>query len=668
MSEQPDFNEIFSTVIRQWRTTNSQRMIFGVKMPQTKQAIVKLAENLKEVLDIFPSFSLVKKEQAMEIVVKTEGSEKDPSAMANIPANLPSLPNIFKQLNIESISIGDGVTEQELTDLFSGMSMSVEEIKELGGLKGYLQLKEIVHIDVDQIKFKLLKDGEQIGAGGGALKAKKQKVAKLAKLMDSAWKEYIGGKVTKNDFKDQNKDAIKAAAEDTKELEKTLKRMMAKQKEAEKFLAQLELKLFDIGFPTEAIEALKKKLLKPKKVTIAEDELARLRKIEQEFLKNSDGRMDSTLETIDTIKKKLSDETARSEAIMHQMGQGGVILDKNGNILTINATAQKILGLPEKDLRGKNLKEVLQPHHMMTSVSNWQDETDDHTPSEVKVHAPNDETLAVIQESAIVVENETGRSIGVVSALQSVTQQEELNRRKNDILDVLGHDLRAPLGAIKQNFNVLTQMTQINAEGNPQQKKFLENCQSSIGRMQRLIEKILDTRQLETGKILLRYDMIETKSLLEQSVTSLSDLAKNKNITLKVTTTQMRNMEGDPERLYQVITNLVTNAVKFTSEGGDIIVEGRTVQDMGKEYIKISVKDSGMGIDPENLTIIFDKYQQVTVNAPTGVRGLGLGLSICKTIVELHGGTIWAESEMEKGSTFTFQVPVMPKSENNQSQ
>ncbi|MCK5178525.1 MAG: HAMP domain-containing histidine kinase, partial [Candidatus Omnitrophica bacterium] len=233
---------------------------------------------------------------------------------------------------------------------------------------------------------------------------------------------------------------------------------------------------------------------------------------------------------------------------------------------------------------------------------------------------------------------------------------------------VLGHDLRAPLGAIKQNFDVLTQMTQINAEGNPQQKKFLENCQSSIGRMQRLIEKILDTRQLETGKILLRYDVIETKSLLEQSVTSLSDLAKNKNITLKVTTTQMRNMEGDPERLYQVITNLVTNAVKFTPEGGNIIADGRTVKDMGKEYIKISVKDSGMGIDPENLTMIFDKYQQVTVNAPTGVRGLGLGLSICKTILELHGGTIWVESELGKGSTFTFQVPVMPKSEDKQSQ
>lgn len=660
-----DFTEIFSDVIRKWRTADSQRMIFGVKMPQTKQAIEKLSESLKEVLDIFSSFSLVKKDQAMEIVVKTEGSGKDPSAMASIPANLPSLPKIFKQLQIDSISLNQGITELELMELFNGMSTSAEEIEEQGGLKEFLRDKGVTHINVDQIKFKLLKEGEQIGVGTGTAKAKKQKAAEFAKLMDSAWKEYLVGKVSQKDFEGQNKDSIQAAAKDTKQLAKTLKRMMSKQKEAEKFLAQLEQKLFDVGFPAEAIEALKKKLLKPKKVTIGEDELARLRKIEKEFLKNSDGRIESTLETINVIKKKLSDETARSEAIMHQMGQGSVILDKEGKILTINATAQKILGLSEKDLRGKNLKDILKPHHMMTSVSNWQNETETHTPSEIKVHAPNDETLAVIQESAIVVESETGRSIGVVSALQNVTQQEELNKRKNDILDVLGHDLRAPLGAIKQNFDVLTQMTKLNVEGNAQQKKFLENCHNSIGRMQRLIEKILDARQLETGKIMLRYDAIETKSLLEQSVASLNDLAKSKNISLKVITTQLRNIEGDPERLYQVITNLVTNALKFTPEGGSIIANGRTIKDMGKEYIKISIKDSGMGINQENLKKIFDKYEQVTVNAPKGVRGLGLGLSICKNIVELHGGTIWVDSEPEKGSTFTFQVPVKPKNEDN---
>ncbi|MCK5082554.1 MAG: PAS domain-containing protein, partial [Candidatus Omnitrophica bacterium] len=397
----------------------------GVKMPQTKQAIEKLSESLKEVLDIFSSFSLVKKDQAMKIVVKTEGSGKDPSAMASIPANLPSLPKIFKQLQIDSISLNQGITELELMELFNGMSTSIEEIEEQGGLKEFLRDKGVTHINIDQIKFKLLKEGEQIGAGTGdaikAAKAKKQKAADLAKLQDSAWKEFLEGKIDQKDFKGRHEDLIKAASENTKQLEKVLKRMMAKQKEAEKFLAQLEQKLFEAGFPAEAIEVLKKKLLKPKRVMIDEDELARLRKIEQEFLKSPEQRVEGTLEAIDAIKKKLSEETERSEAIVHQLGQGGMILDKKGKILSINATAQNVLGLLEKDILGKTVKEILKPHHILTAVSNWQNESETHTPKEIKVQALSDETLAIIRESAIVIENETGRSIGVLSALQNIT-------------------------------------------------------------------------------------------------------------------------------------------------------------------------------------------------------------------------------------------------------
>ncbi|MCK5612231.1 HAMP domain-containing histidine kinase, partial [Candidatus Pacearchaeota archaeon] len=312
---------------------------------------------------------------------------------------------------------------------------------------------------------------------------------------------------------------------------------------------------------------------------------------------------------------------------------------------------------------GKTVKEILKPHHILTAVSNWQKETETHTPKEIKVQALSDETLAIIRESAIVIENESGRSIGVLSALQNITQKEELNRRKNDILDVLGHDLRAPLGAIKMNFDILTETTNLNVEGSEQQKKFLDNCNNNITRMSRLIEKILDTRQLEAGKIMLKYDTVDTTSLIEQAVTSLTEWAGNKNITLKANASQLPNIDGDPERLYQVITNLVSNALKFTPEKGSIIAKGKTVKNKGTEYVEISVKDSGMGIDQENLKRIFDKYEQVTVNAPAGVRGLGLGLSICKTIIELHSGSIRADSELEKGSTFTFQIPVKQKSE-----
>jgi signal transduction histidine kinase len=180
--------------------------------------------------------------------------------------------------------------------------------------------------------------------------------------------------------------------------------------------------------------------------------------------------------------------------------------------------------------------------------------------------------------------------------------------------------------------------------------------------MSRLIEKVLDVRQLESGKVMLKYDTVETSKLLEQAVASHNDWAKNKNIALKINAPQLPMIDGDPERLYQVITNLVSNALKFTPNDGTIIVNGKTAEKDGVECVEMSVEDSGMGIDQTNLKRIFDKYEQVTVNAPEGVRGLGLGLSICKAIVELHGGSIWVDSEPGKGSIFTFRIPVKHRS------
>ncbi len=663
-----EITELFSDVIRKWRTADSQRTIFGVDMLQTQNALNELCESLQKIFGVFQSFSIVKKDQAMEIVVKTDESAGGASAITNIPANLPTMPKIFEQLKVNSLSLGNGLNAAELKALFTGISMKVEEIDQQGGLKGFLKTHGVTHIAVDQMKFKLLEDVDEEGSdtptGGGSSKTKKKKASGLTKLRDSAWKDYLDGTLNNKDFKDQHKDLIEAASENPKQIEKILKHLITKQKKSEEFLALLEQKLTDVGFSTETFDALKKKLIKPKKVMVDEGELARLRKIEKEFQKSADTRIDDSLKTIKAIEKKLSDETARSEAMMHQMGEGGMILDKKGKIVSVNTTAQKVLGLSEAKVLGKTVKEIIQPHHIMTAVSDWQSETEGHTPKEIKVKALSDETLAIIRESAIVIENESGRSIGVLSALQNITQQEELNRRKNDILDVLGHDLRAPLSSIKMNFDILAETTKLDTEGTDQQKKFLSNCQSSIQRMNNLIEKILDMRQLETGKIMLKYDTVETNSLLEQAVNAQSEWAKNKSIILKVNAASLPDIEGDPERLYQIITNLVSNALKFTPEGGSITAEGKTVKKEGTDYVEIAVKDSGMGIDKDNIKKIFDKYEQVTINAPKGVRGLGLGLSICKTIIELHGGTIWADSELEKGSTFTFQVPIKQKKEN----
>jgi len=572
------------------------------------------------------------------------------------------LPKIFKELKVDSITLETGVTKEEFNHFFTGISMKLEEIEPQGGLKGYLEKKGVVHLKVDQMKFQLLRDGEYAASGEGDGKggkgAKVKKSIALTKASETLLSEFLGGSLKRKDLSGEHEDLVESVSQQPKQLEKLLKRLIKKSKDTDKFLAHLDQKLSEIGLSADDIGALKKKLIAPKKVLVAEDELAHLRKIEKEYQKDLGDKADETLKTIRTINKKLTDERERSEAILHQLSEGGVVLDKKGKILSVNATALNVLGYSQEDISGKNIKDILKSHHVLTMVSDWQKETDDHTPKDVKVKALKDETMAIIRESTIVLESEDGRSIGVLAALQDVTQQEELNRRKNDILDVLGHDLRAPLGAIKQNFDVLVQSTGLRDKCNDQQKKFLDNCKNNIVRMSRLIDKIMDMRQLETGKILLKYDVVETGALLEQAVTSLDEWAQNKNIQLEVNAQKIPDIDGDPERLYQVITNLVSNALKFTPEGGTIAASGKVVKDKGVDHVLISVKDSGMGINEDDLKRIFDKYEQVMVNTPKGVSGLGLGLSICKTVIDLHGGSIWADSKLEEGSTFSFQIPV----------
>lgn len=661
-----NINDTFAEVIKTWRAADSQRMIFGVEMVQTQQAIKALVAALQKLFLQQSSFSLIMKDGKMHIVVKDRGAAPG-AAPAHILFNIPSLEKMFGELKINSVTVNAGVTEEEMKAFFQCVSTPVHKIEPQGGVKKMLETAHVTHLKVDQLKYQLLRDEDTVtksakGAPGGP------QAGGLAlgggtpvHITDGAWKDYFAGAIDLDAFTEKYPDAVAATFEDPRQVLKVLKGMIAKEQDTEKVLALYKERLAKLGFPSVTADTLLEKVRAPKKVLITEEELARLRRIEEEYKKGGGGGgpgEGEAVEMLKVVRKKLVEEAMRSEAILRQIGQGGIVLDKKGNILSVNPSAQKVLGLDDAHARGKSLKEVLKGHHLLTTVSDWQSESDKHTPKEVKIHAADEETLATIRESTVVIENENGRSIGILSALQNVVQQEELKKRKNDILDVLGHDLRGPLGAIKQNFAVLIASTNIESVCGPEQKKFIDNCRNNIERVGKLIDKIMDMRQLETGKIMLKFDTVKTNKLIEDAVFSLDQWAQNKKITLHVDAPPLPDIDGDPERLFQVIMNFVSNALKFTPEGGRITATGRAVTDTGVEWVEISVKDSGMGIDPEDLGRIFDKYEQVTINAPTGVSGLGLGLSICKTVVEMHGGKIWAESALGAGSTFIFRVPV----------
>jgi signal transduction histidine kinase len=149
-----------------------------------------------------------------------------------------------------------------------------------------------------------------------------------------------------------------------------------------------------------------------------------------------------------------------------------------------------------------------------------------------------------------------------------------------------------------------------------EQSELLNACERHIDRMDKLINKILDVRQLETGKIVLKKDKHPANNIVEDAAHSLDSWAQDKNITIAINTIPLPEVYCDPERIYQIITNLISNALKFTPDGGCIRVKGTTVEVENIDCIEVSVTDSGMGISPEDLERIFNKYEQVGLKHP----------------------------------------------------
>ncbi|MFC1514849.1 ATP-binding protein [Candidatus Omnitrophota bacterium] len=666
-----------SQLFNKWLVVDSHRKLYGPGMPQVRAAMEDLVKSLEEILAELPEFSVVTKKSDIDVV--GEGWRVQASTLRS-KSIVADIKKIFDRLNVNSITFKRGLEAGELGELFSGLAMSPEELSKQKGLKGYLESKKAVHIQVDQFSFKLLKEGETIGgagakgpggdgkgpgAGGEGSPGGKGPTAPMnSTQLASIWKDYLQGKITKWDLVGKSSEAVEVTKQDPKELIKVLKRVMKKQKKIESFLADLEGKLTDLGFAPKVREdireTLQKELNKAKKVTVAEDELARLKKLEKDFQQTLEERVESTLTEVKKLNKKLSDERERMNAILRQSSQGVIVIDKEGKIISLNGPAEKALGVGVKDGQKKSLKDMMQEGQVLSITSDWHKESDEFTPKEVKVVASSGQDRDTIADSSAVIENEDGKAIGMVSALPGTVQMQQLEKRKGEILDVLGHDLRAPICAAKQSLAVLTVAGDFLEGLSPQQKELVMISKRNVERMEKLINSIMDARQLETGKISLRMARTDVSKLMTDSVDSLKVWAESKKISLSADIKQSGEFLVDPEKVYQVVTNLVSNAVKFTPEGGTVELR-LAVKDKEAE---ISVIDSGIGIKTSDLERIFKKYEQVSLRSPKGESGLGLGLAICKSIVELHGGRIRAESKEGKGSTFVFTLPLATEEEN----
>ncbi len=219
---------------------------------------------------------------------------------------------------------------------------------------------------------------------------------------------------------------------------------------------------------------------------------------------------------------------------------------------------------------------------------------------------------------------------------------------KDEFLAIVSHDLRNPLNAIALNTQLLERLV---ASGDPRLGRISRSLDSSIAQMQRIISDLLDLAAIQAGKLSVQLQPGDARSPIEESVASFRSVSAEKSIALEAEVgPHPLPARFDPGRIVQVLDNLIHNALKFTPNGGRISVEGRRTDNV----VEIRVRDTGLGVKSEEISVIFDRFRQVEKR---GRRALGLGLYISRSIVESHGGRIWAQSVPGEGSTFLFTLP-----------
>jgi len=225
----------------------------------------------------------------------------------------------------------------------------------------------------------------------------------------------------------------------------------------------------------------------------------------------------------------------------------------------------------------------------------------------------------------------------------------ELERLKTDFIAITSHELRTPLGLILGHATFLRELV------GEQHAEQLDTIVRNATKLKDIVENLADVDNYRTGSARVRSNKASMTRIVEDVLLTFQDEAKSRNITLTAAMNDTPNyIDGDTVKLNIALSNLVKNALQFTDSGGYVKITME--EDSG--YLKIAVADNGIGIPPRDLSRVFERFFQVEVHLTRRHTGMGLGLAVTKAMIELHGGRIWAESEVGKGSTFTFLLPI----------
>ncbi len=287
---------------------------------------------------------------------------------------------------------------------------------------------------------------------------------------------------------------------------------------------------------------------------------------------------------------------------------------------------------------------------VMVTVANQLAIALDHAAAYHQIEQLNIELEIKVRDRTAVIE-QVNRELQVANH-----QLHELNQLKSDFVSTVAHELRTPMASI-QGFaeNMIDGLL---GHVNEKQSAYLSRITYNTERLTRMINDLLDLSKIEAKRIEVKFAPVSLPELISEVVESLQKIAQEKSVSLRIHHQgNLPVIHGDTDKLHQILTNLIQNAIKFTQDGGQVLV----TSDLPEPHlVELCIADTGCGIPPNQIEKVFEKFYRAD-SAPAGTRGAGLGLAIVKSLIDLHGGRIWVESALGVGSRFSFTLPVDPR-------
>jgi two-component system phosphate regulon sensor histidine kinase PhoR len=342
-------------------------------------------------------------------------------------------------------------------------------------------------------------------------------------------------------------------------------------------------------------------------------------------------------------------EKSRLRTIINCMGNGVMVTNRSLEMVLHNPALARLLEISGKIENPVPVTEIFPESPLVKTLERI---TSGESGEEQAVIQEISAAKNVLRAISAPLLGPDGRVMGTVTVLENVSAFKQLDQMKSDFINMVAHELRSPLVSMRQLNSVLTEGLAGPME--EKQKDFVSRGTKKIDALLDLIKDLLDVAKIEAGQFSQRKVPTDMGRLLEETISLIQPRAKEQGVELVLTCQELAPIHADPKSMEEIFNNLISNAVNYSPDGGRVTVSAKGLG----EYIEVRVEDAGVGIAPEELPKIFDKFYRVKHPKTRKVVGTGLGLAIVKGAVEAHHGTIDVESVLNQGTTFRVLLPI----------